>query len=314
MNGAASRLGIIAANAVRPVDVLAAARTFRPSYGTLGAADAARAELIIRAALADLDARIVVNRPAAELATVLREGGEFSTAAASNTGAMRDLDRWGIAGAGNLRGHTVFGSVQFFPDVHSAGGGSLEPADNGVGAFGFGSIASVLRPNAAERTTFTSSYYRDQAAGHGHLASSEQLADVVLERLTAEYGFHPGHPLAHDPATDRLLRASFRLMVRDDPDRAVGTVRDFLTGNTLRNRPIEAQVRGVSVADVDQIHVEHFVGDNLTPSSQATDVALVGPPARARHIPIGVTTPGPARPDPWERSMQQIAPGWEPRQ
>jgi hypothetical protein len=271
------------ADAARPADVLAARERWRPSLGTLGADDAARARELVQRASAGLDGpRIIVNRHPAEAAALLDGSIErlsttndrarlpFRPQSAAQLDAAADRrlrleQRHGTVGTGAARGTTTYGTVAWDSTALTPGGRTVPQ----LGAYRYGQAAMVLDERVLDRATFLP--HDSVSVAHGtRTAAREQLVDVAVERLARSHGFVDdlapgGRPAPRIPDAERAARQRRLLDILHAPDRvAVDAMRDELRRTPNSTHYVEAQVRGGVRAD-DVAEVRLATRPNMAP-------------------------------------------------
>lgn len=236
-------------------EVVAATARYAPLHPDIDRASFERVVGVAREALDGLAPVVVVNRrvdvalqaleaaPDALVPTIHTDTPPGLQGTARRTGRMVSERLHDTFGTGELQGRTVFGSTRFVDTSDARAGATAvlealrRQGDVGVGAYG--PVAMLLRPEAvAGRTTFAA---RDTALGMTRVTDASNLPQVVAERIARGV---PGAPTA----------ATLAAAASDD---AVRRLRAWLMTDGLARRDgyIEAQVRGLRMADVAGIHV-----------------------------------------------------------
>lgn len=247
-------MGIVAATP-HPEVARAADRYVPRRTGDLDAAAFDRVRSIAREALGPLDPVVVVNRRV-DSAFRLLEGGRDAGFDTIHTapppgpvGIARRAARFmtehlhDTRGSGADAGRTVFGSTRFVGAEDTAAGAAGVLAalqrQGAVGVTEYGPVSFVVDGGAtSHRTTFAA---EDTALSWHRVGHGSQLPEIVAERLTLA--------TADSPPVAELLSAPAAI--------AAARVRDWLLSDSLAREDgyIEAQVRGLRIAEVDAMHV-----------------------------------------------------------
>lgn len=249
----------------RSPEVVAAAASYEPRFGSLGADDARRAQVLIGDALSDLGpSRVQVNRSIEQAIQFLRSDTRMPTAFDDD---FPDDPKWapymerrrrvevdkGIHGVGEEAGRTVYGGVQVSDVVHPEVGA----ARINTGVTNYGEVSLVLRPEVvAARTSFlpNDSFYADAKLG-----AAENLPDVVLERVLRNFKVVRERSGESSPWLDipaATLRQRFSAILSLDDDSAKHALREHLVSDAFTRHYIEAQVRGLTPTDIAEVRVE----------------------------------------------------------